>query len=158
MTEGADTARRIGVGRAWPRRAPVGERVAAAFVGACFLGVLVVAAWLRPASGGVGTHEQLGLEPCVWLSAFGTPCPTCGMTTAFSHAAHGSPLASFRAQPLGAVLALGAAVGFWIALHVAVTGSNAGRTVGFLFSTRGVVLGVGGLIGAWVYKMLTFGG
>jgi len=158
LTERSDTARRIGAARSWPRRASVGERLAGGLVAACCLGVLSLAAWLRPDSTGVGTHEQLKLEPCVWLSAVGHPCPTCGMTTAFAHAANGSLGSSFHSQPMGAALAIVTSVAFWVALHVAVAGSNAGRLTGSLFSTRGVVLGVAGLLAAWVYKLVTFGG
>lgn len=158
MTERTDIARRINAARAWPRRATAGERVAAAVVSACFLVVLGLAAWLEPAAGGVGTHEQLGMEPCVWLMAVGQPCPTCGMTTAFSHAAEGDLLASLHTQPFGAVLAVLSAAGFWASLHVAAAGSNVGRLIGNMLGTRTVVLGVGALLAAWVYKLAYFGG
>lgn len=120
--------------------------------------MLAVASRLDPAPDGHGTHEQLGLQPCVWLMVSGYPCPTCGMTTACAHAANADLLASFHAQPLGMAIALVAAAGFWIGLHTGVTGSVAGRFTGPLFSQRGAILGVGALLAAWVYKLLTHGG
>ena len=78
---------------------------------------------LDPDPSGMGTHQQLGLTPCPWLLAYGLPCPTCGMTTAVSSAAHGEILASFRVHPAGAVLAICMAATMWAALHAAATGS-----------------------------------
>ena len=90
-----------------------------------FLGcaaVLVIAVCLSPASSGLGTHRQLGLQPCSMIVLFGYPCPTCGMTTAFSHAVRGELISSFRAQPAGLVLVVGIALAAAMALSTAVTG------------------------------------
>lgn len=84
----------------WPAR-PAGALLAAA--AAAPLGL---AARLVPAAEGVGTHHQLGMAPCRLLAATGRPCATCGMTTAFAHAADGNLLAAANAQPAGAVLAV----------------------------------------------------
>ncbi len=70
-----------------------------------------LAAWLDPfdAAGQPrrsGTHEQLGLGPCQFEKWTGKPCPTCGMTTAFSLLMHGRPVAAARANPAGLLLAL----------------------------------------------------
>ena len=81
----------------------------AAAVALAAAGPLVLAAWLEPAAAGLGTHEQLGLPACGWVAAAGIPCPSCGMTTAFAHAARGDLLGSFLVQPAGAILALAAA-------------------------------------------------
>src|SRR6185503_8103051 len=51
--------------------------------------VLGVAAWLTPSPTGIGTHQQLHMPQCGWIAIADLPCPTCGMTTAFAHAAHG---------------------------------------------------------------------
>jgi hypothetical protein len=40
------------------------------------------------------------------LIATGLPCPTCGMTTAFSHAVRGQLIRAFWAQPSGLAMAL----------------------------------------------------
>lgn len=43
--------------------------------------------------------------PCAFKAALGIPCPTCGMTHAFVHLAHGQVAAAFAASPAGALLA-----------------------------------------------------
>ncbi len=84
----------------------------------------------------MGTHRQLGLPPCGWLAATGYPCPTCGMTTSFSAAAHAQPGASLHAQPFGALWALATAVFFWGAMHIAIFGSQLGRLFERLLAPR----------------------
>lgn len=79
-------------------------RVGGAAVALAAASLLTVAAWLSPRADGVGTHTELGLPPCGFLVSAGVPCPTCGMTTAYSLMAHGHFLAAVRAQPAGAVL------------------------------------------------------
>lgn len=75
--------------------------IAVAFV----VGAAVTAmALVDPDPRGLGTHEQLGLEPCGWPLAYGIPCPTCGCTTAACHLVHGQVLTAFRVQPFGAVI------------------------------------------------------
>jgi len=66
--------------------------------------VLIVARLLRPAARGVGTHEQLGLPPCVFLHLTGIPCPSCGLTTSFAHAARLHFYEAFIVQPFGFIL------------------------------------------------------
>lgn len=70
-------------------------------------GVLVASRWLTPSPAGLGTHTQLGLPACGFLRLFGRPCPACGLTTAFAHAARFSLHASLAAHPLGALLFAG---------------------------------------------------
>lgn len=132
------------------------ERLWAGLGAIAALSLLVVAAWLTPASSGHGTHEQLGLSACVWVVTVGKPCPTCGMTTAFSHAADADFRAAFIAQPFGSLLALLTSVGFWIAAHVALTGSTAGRFCLGLLTGRVAVLAIGALLAAWAYKIVTW--
>ncbi|MEC9374691.1 MAG: hypothetical protein VYC34_12640, partial [Planctomycetota bacterium] len=72
-----------------PRAAPTSERLLAALAAAAFIAVLIVAATLTPSPDGHGTHTRLGLTPCPWVLTLNKPCPTCGMTTAFAHAADG---------------------------------------------------------------------
>lgn len=71
---------------------------------ACLL--LSIAFILKPAEGGIGTHRQLGLPQCGWIFAADIPCPTCGMTTAWSHTVRGDLKTAFMTQPLGMLLAL----------------------------------------------------
>lgn len=131
-------------------------RLGAAVVAAACLSLLIVSARLDPSSAGHGTHTQLGLPPCGWAIYFGKPCATCGMTTAFAHAAHFQLWSSFKAQPMGMLLALATAVGFWAAAHVAVTGSRVGIFLASLLTPR-LLWAVAALtLAAWTYKFVTW--
>jgi hypothetical protein len=68
-------------------------------------GVLGVAARLTPDPRGYGTHTQLGLAPCAFQAVTGTRCPTCGMTTSFAWFVRGRFGRSWRASPVGSLLA-----------------------------------------------------
>lgn len=141
-----------------PQRVSGSQRLGAAVVAAAALTLLCIAAGLTPDPRGVETHTQLGLWPCGWYLASGTPCPTCGMTTAFAAAANRSFFSSLRTQPFGFAAALVTAVLFWAGLHVAVFGSRAGSIAGKLLAPRFVVAAAVLLIGAWVYKMAAMKG
>lgn len=67
---------------------------------------LVLAVFLAPNPTGHGTHRQLGLPPCSAIVLFGCRCPSCGMTTAFSHTVRGQIVGAIRANSAGAALAL----------------------------------------------------
>ncbi|MDH4282303.1 MAG: DUF2752 domain-containing protein [Myxococcales bacterium] len=71
--------------------------------GGCLI-ALAGAAALEPDVRGYGTHTQLGLPPCGFLLLTGSPCPGCGLTTAFAHAIRGQWLLAAGANPLGLVL------------------------------------------------------
>lgn len=64
---------------------------------------LVTARLLQPSSRGVGTHEQLGLPSCAFLHLTGVPCPSCGLTTSFAHAARLHFFEAFIVQPFGLI-------------------------------------------------------
>ena len=66
-------------------------------------GMVLVASFLTPSPHGTGTHTQLGLPPCGFLVVYHKPCPSCGLTTAFSNMARGQVEAAFRAHPAGPV-------------------------------------------------------
>lgn len=139
------------------------SRFLALIVAVVLLCLLIVAAWLEPAAKGHGTHEQLrlravGLQTCTWVALTGRPCPTCGMTTAFAHAANGDLFAATRAQPMGAVLALVSATGFWAAFHVLWAGSAAGTAFLALLGRRTLWISLALLGGSWVYKIATWPG
>ena len=119
----------------------------------CFA-LLAVAAGLSPSADGHGTHEQLGLSSCAFLATTGYPCATCGMTTSFAHAAHGSYVTSFLTQPFGMVLSLLTASTFWLSLHVAAFGSRIGEATSRVLSDKVVWWAVGALLLAWVYKIV----
>jgi hypothetical protein len=142
--------------RSVPQRAPWSERLLAIALAIGSLGVLAVAAWLDPSARGYGTHTQIGLPPCAWAIWFDKPCPTCGMTTAFSKAGEGRWIAAFLTQPAGAALGLMTAAGFWLSGHAALTGSRLGSAAGSLLRPRVATLMVVGFIAAWGYKIVTW--
>ena len=158
-----DLQRPAGILRAHPLgpivSQPAAERPgsARAIAGLVLVGcvlLLAVAARLEPAAGGIGTHEQLGHPPCSVPMLWGVPCPTCGMTTAFAHAARGQMASAFHAQPAGLSLALAAAVAAVAAGRTLVTG-RAYRINWTRVSPLGVGFGVVGvLLGGWVYKIV----
>lgn len=89
----------------WARRATsTQDRLVGLGLAAPSSVVLGIAAALEPATAGVGTHMQLGLNGCSVLMSTGWPCPMCGMTTTFAHMADASPLDAVRTQPFGVVL------------------------------------------------------
>jgi len=57
---------------------------------------------------GYGTHEQLGLPPCLIMKFTRFPCPTCGLTTAVALAARFRLGAALVAHPFGFILYVGA--------------------------------------------------
>lgn len=137
-----------------PAVLPMGLRLLWGLAAIAAFSLLLLAAYLRPAGEGLGTHEQLGLPPCGWIMAADMPCPSCGMTTAFSHAADGNLLGSFRAQPMGALLALGTAVIVIAAGWTALSGSRLGP---FLFGLMNARIGWAILVFAllaWVWKII----
>jgi hypothetical protein len=131
-------------------------RVISTIVGICCIAVLGVAAWLTPNQHGVGTHCELGFNGCLWVQRIDMPCPTCGMTTAFAHAANGHLWKAFLTQPLGAILAVATAMTFWICLYVAATGSRVGSLLIGLWHSSLLWI-IGGLaVVAWIYKIWAF--
>lgn len=131
----------------WPERA-----LSLAISSGCLV-VLVLALWIQPSHGGVGSHRELGLRECSLLSRTGMPCPTCGMTTSFAHFVRGDLAASFYVQPMGAVFSLLTAMGFWGAGYIAVTGRPAHRLLRFMPTKYFLVALVALLAGAWLWKI-----
>ena len=127
-----------------PQRASRGVRLSSGFSALAAATVLVIAWILTPSDAGLGTHQQMGLPPCNWIVAANMPCPTCGMTTAFSFAAHGNLLASFRTQTAMVVL-----IGGW----TAVSGSMLAPFFSGFFGKRFLWVFVALLLVAWAYKI-----
>jgi len=114
--------------------------------------VLAVAGGLRPDSRGYDTHTQLGLPACNLVQTTGMPCPTCGMTTAFAHMAHGHVVTAFRAQAFGVVLFLVAALALVLGMAQAV--SNRNLLVKYLRPRAWWLwVGLGGVVAGWAIKM-----
>lgn len=155
MTDGPGDSRVAGASRAG---VGIGPRIGGLLWAGGTLTILAVASGLSPSGEGHGTHRALGLPGCVWLATFDQPCPTCGMTTSFAHAADGAFLRAFVVQPMGAFLAIGAATTFWFALHSALTGSRALEAVGRMMGPKAVWWGLGGLFAAWAYTLVRHAG
>lgn len=122
-------------------------RVRGGVIAAACWALVVTATMLTPQQGGYGTHEQLGLPPCSTLARTGYPCPSCGLTTAVSAAAHGQVITAVRAQPFGLVI-FAAAVLLGVAATVEFV---SGRDVLSRIRPRWWWLGAaaGGLVGGW---------
>jgi hypothetical protein len=141
-----------------PRRTLVLRRTIAAGVALISATILGMAAWMTPSPTGLGTHRSLNLPPCGWIAVADLPCPTCGMTTAFAHAADGNLLASFRAQPMGFMLAIGMAATLLVSIQVAITGSRLGWIFTRLWGRRmGWALALM-VLAAWGYKVASYKG
>ena len=132
------------------------RRLLAAAVSLACGAVLVVAVLLSPDASGAGTHEQMGLPACGWITHMDIPCPTCGFTTAFAHAADGNILAAFDAQPMGALLAIATALACLGGLVLVLTGAPVEGLVTRYWTVRWTWIVLGLLLLAWAYKMLRF--
>lgn len=95
------SAARFGVRSRLGRPARISLRFGVATLALVPLGMLVVAGNLDPDPSGAGTHRQLGLPPCSLRLVLGIRCPACGMTTSWSHFAHGQFGASVKANAGG---------------------------------------------------------
>jgi hypothetical protein len=74
------------------------------------LALLAIAVYLRPSERGYGTHQQLGLPPCSFRQLFGSRCPSCGMTTAWSNTVRGQLIEAVRANSAGTALCVAALI------------------------------------------------
>jgi len=87
-----------------------GVRIALVGIGAGWLAVFAVAAWLNPYRDGQPlrdeTHRQLGLPECNFKRFTRLPCPSCGMTTSFALLVRGDFANSLRANFAGTLLAV----------------------------------------------------
>lgn len=112
---------------------------------------------LRPTDSGpqaLGTHTQAGLPPCSFEQSTSLPCPTCGVTTAFTHAAQGRPDDALATQPLGFTLALflgmAAVWGGWAAW----TAMPIDGMVSSIFSRRFAMVLIAVMLLGWIYRLL----
>jgi len=88
------------------------ERLLVAMVTVAIVVVMALASRLTPDPRGFGTHQQLGLPPCGFLTATGITCPHCGLTTSFCWFVRGEWDQSWHVNPAGSLLAVGC-VGLW---------------------------------------------
>ncbi|MBB77022.1 MAG: hypothetical protein CMJ75_21150 [Planctomycetaceae bacterium] len=119
----------------------VPQRALCAGVGSGLVLLLGVACWLEPDSRGFGTHQQLGLPPCTFSSVFGIRCPSCGMTTSWSHTMRGELVSAVKSNVGGLLLALlSVLLGPWLL----VSGIR-GKWTGW-YPNEWVVVVVGGVV------------
>lgn len=137
-----------------PLRAGPTLRALCLGIAAACLFVLYTAGTLRPDPSGMGTHRQLGLAGCGFLSATGMPCMSCGMTTAFAHTARGELIAATAAQPMGAALALACVAATVLGTWTALTGHVWRSLYILLPSQRFWYCVLAFWIGSWVFKAL----
>ncbi|MEE2685953.1 MAG: DUF2752 domain-containing protein [Planctomycetota bacterium] len=69
---------------------------------------MILACTLQPSDDGYGTHRQLGLDECFFVSHLEIRCPSCGMTTSWSLLVRGRLLDSAQANAGGFLLAVAA--------------------------------------------------
>ncbi len=94
-------------------------------LGAAMLGA---GAMLLPSPRGHGTHTQLGLQSCGFLTRTGYPCFGCGMTTSLAAMTHGQIVLGFQAQPFGAVVCIAVFLAVLLGAAQTVSGKNIFRT------------------------------
>ncbi len=130
------------------------ERLLALAIAVGAIAVLITAAMIEPDARGVGTHEQLGMQPCQFLARTGLPCAGCGMTTSFAYFVRGHWIASFTTQPFAFVLALGCCIAFWGGLYCAITGKASYRLLKMIPMKAHLLFWLPfGLFG-WAWKMV----
>jgi len=135
-------------------RATARTRWRAMVVGLACFGLLFIAWTLTPDAHGVGTHRQLGLAPCSLVMMTGYPCPTCGMTTAFSYAVRGKLISALNAQPAGLFAATMVLMVGILAMTASLTGRlwriNWFRVSPFQIGIACLVI----LLAGWGYKVV----
>ncbi len=135
-------------------RASAVERLIQGAVAAGLWLLLLLGAGLEPSPEGLGTHEQLGMEPCAFYQITGRPCPGCGLTTAFALMARGRPLAAVVVQPFGALLFMLALVGA-AALSTTAALGRSWRPIAYRAGVAGWLYGLIVLwLASWMYKLI----
>lgn len=137
-----------------PASRAIPDRAANLLWSALFAAPVGLAAILRPSAEGMGTHQQLGLPPCTFLWMTGFPCPFCGMTTSWAHAAHGDVIASLRTQPMGFLFFVLSVALALFTLTNAILGRDRFRLDRFFMSipAKAWWSGLAALFVAWIYK------
>ena len=114
---------------------------------------VVLGRYLEPDARGVGTHEQLGFEPCWMMAELDLPCPGCGVTTSVSLASRGDLWGSFANQPFGFLLVVLSLAAFLWAVVSALRGRDLWLGLAKLrFWTWAAPLGFALLV-SWAYKV-----
>lgn len=152
---------RTGIGRwaaaLWGRLSQVNMERAAALALVLGLGcVLGLAAYLDPSPSGHGTHQQLGLAGCSFLTLTGYACPMCGATTTFALMADLRWQEGFLNQPFAALLFCATLVSFMVSLwEVLQPGERWSRLLRWVepWELR-IAIGMVAVMGlSWAYKL-----
>lgn len=115
--------------------------------------LLGIAGSLEPDARGFGTHQQLGMPECTFLSLCGYPCPSCGMTTSWAYLVRGELVSAVWTNAGGALLGLAAMMAVPWALLSAVGGRLiAERRIPMLILV-GTALVLVAAVGPWLGKM-----
>ncbi|GIX02958.1 MAG: hypothetical protein KatS3mg112_1895 [Thermogutta sp.] len=144
----AKSRRRRGTGRLSPL-----ERAVRLVFGLVVLGLLGVAWELQPSPSGFGTHEQLGLPRCAMVRWFGLRCPTCGMTTAWSHWVRGQWREALQASVSGTILAMAAAVVGLAAVVSGLTGIG-GPRISMAAFNQTLIIFLGVIVTEWLVRLI----
>lgn len=109
---------------------------------------------VTPSPDGVGTHQQLGLPACLMLTLTGIPCPSCGLTTSFSHAAHLDFSQAMHVQPFGLLIFIMMAASIPISILI----MTRQKPFSHLLFSRSANLIMYGLLSlyivSWIYKII----
>lgn len=116
-------------------------------------GLVTVSALVTPSPTGMGTHEKLGLPPCMFLKWTHVPCFSCGMTTSWAWMAHGHPWLSFKTQPMGMLLFIATVLAGLASIVYLFRGGTVERRLSG-HGTRLTIAFWTGLLGAWAYKIV----
>lgn len=117
---------------------------------------LVVSAWLKPATAGLGTHQQLGLPPCTVRMFWGVRCPSCGMTTSWAYLVRGQISESVRCNAGGTGLGLVAMAMVCVLISHAVAGRVPKRAWAVVLAwSLGVSLAIAMV--DWGWRLTTYG-
>ncbi len=111
----------------------IGYRLVSLAIGSVCLVILAVAVYVKPDAKGYGSHTQLHLPACGFRERTGYPCPTCGMTTAFSLVVRGRILRAFEVQPAGTLLAIACVLIAGVAFYGGIWGRRVDPDKYFLF-------------------------
>ena len=118
------------------------------------VGVLLVALFLvSPAPTGIGTHRQLIPVPCLFKTALGFRCPSCGFTTSLSHLAHGDIMGSVGAHPLGFFLGVGILLVFFFSILGLVTNRAWWTILEKRWFQNLVLCGIGLYLAVWIVRL-----
>ena len=118
------------------------------------LAILATAVWMTPDRSHMGTHRQLCLPACAFVSMTGFPCPTCGMTTAFSFIVHGHPIEAARSSVFGLLLAILTVVMTLAALSCVVTARYPNLNWYRVDAVKLVYFGALMLVASWGLKIV----